>query len=225
MKKSILILFLLSLCISCSSSKNSEEFVNKAEGRYLFNANEVLEVYFKEQELYVKWRGRDDIKPLKVSEKSFYMKEMNEKMIFITEPTIQIKLAEKTEHKGVKYHFKKMAANEKTPHEYFANKEYKKALEGYLKIKKQDSLNPVIREYEINGIGYSYLREKEFEKAIEIFKINTVLHSNSSNTFDSLAEAYLSNKDTTNAIVNYKKALSINSENKGALRSLKKITK
>ncbi len=225
MKKSILFLLLLSLCLSCSSSKNSEEFINKVEGRYLFNANEVLEVYFKEQDLFIKWRGKKDIKPLKVSDNSFYMKEMNEKLIFATDPNVHIYLSEKTEHKGVKYHFKKMDINEKTPHEYFENKEYNKALEGYLKIKEQDSLNPIIREYKINGIGYSYIREKELEKAIEIFRINTELHSNSSNTFDSLAEAYLKNKDTANAIINFKKALSINSENESAKRNLKKIMK
>ncbi|MDX6747347.1 hypothetical protein SHK09_11130 [Polaribacter sp. PL03] len=225
MKKYLLSLFLLVICISCSSSKNSEVFIENAEGRYLFNANEVLEVYFKDKELFVKWRNRDDIKPLKLNDSSFYMKALNEKIMFVNLPKMHIELAEKTEHKGVKYHFRKMIANEKTPNEYFEAKNYKKALETFLEIKKQDSLSPVIREYNINKIGYNYLEGNEIGKAIEVLKINTYLYPKSSNTYDSLGDAYLKAKDTTNAVENYTKALSINSENNSALRMLKKITK
>ena len=108
MKNYILPLFFLFLCISCSSTKNSENFISSTTGRYLFNANEVLEVYFKEKEMFIKWRGKEDIQPLKVNDSSFYMKELNEKLLFMSSPEIHIKLAEKTEHKGVKYHFKKI---------------------------------------------------------------------------------------------------------------------
>ncbi|AUC84132.1 hypothetical protein CW731_01945 [Polaribacter sp. ALD11] len=216
------ILFLL--CISCASPKNSEDFISETTGRYLFNANEVLEVYFKEKELFIKWRGREDIQPLKVNDSSFYMKELNEKIIFVGAPKIHIKLAEKTEHKGVEYLFSKMKPGEKTPTEYFEAKNYNKALKAFLEIKKQDSLSPVIRQYTINRTGYNYMKNNEFEKAIEILKINTQLYPKSSNTFDSLGDAYLEAKDTVNAIDNYNKSLSINSENSSSLRMLKKIT-
>tara|TARA_R110002049_G_scaffold31538_5_gene106635 strand:+ start:228 stop:908 length:681 start_codon:yes stop_codon:yes gene_type:complete len=224
MKNYLLPLFLLLFCFSCSSPKNSENFIANTSGRYLFNANEVLEVYFKEKELFIKWRGKEDIQPLKVSDSSFYMKEMNEKILFVSKPKTHIELAEKTEHKGVKYVFRKMKADEKTATEYFKDNEYDKALEAFLEIKKQDSLSPTIREYNINRIGYTYLKENNINKAIEIFKINTVIHPTSSNTFDSLGDAYLKAKDTTNAIDSYTKSLAINSENSSSKRMLKKIT-
>ena len=34
------------LLTSCNNSKNSQEFINSTKGKYLFNSNETLEVYF-----------------------------------------------------------------------------------------------------------------------------------------------------------------------------------
>ncbi|WP_299670084.1 tetratricopeptide repeat protein [uncultured Polaribacter sp.] len=225
MKKYLFPLFLFVLCLSCTSPKNSEDFIANTTGRYLFNANEVLEVYFKEKELFIKWRGKDDIHPLKVNDSSFYMKELNEKIMFVSQPEIHIELAPKTEHEGITYHFKKMNADEKTPNEYFEAKEYDKTLAAFLEIQRKDALSPEVRERRVNDIGYSFLRDKEYEKAIEIFKINTVLYPKSSNTFDSLGDAYLKIKDTAKSIENYKKALAINPENRSSLRMMKKIDK
>jgi len=58
-----------------------------------------------------------------------------------------------------------------------------------------------------------------------LFKINAILYPNKSNVFDSMVEAYFLKKDTANAIINFKKALAINPENKNSERFLKKITK
>ena len=101
MKKLIYPLLTLILLSSCTSQKNSEEFITSAKGRYLFNANEVIEIYFKDQILHAKWRGNDDIKLLKVSDSAFYMKELNEKMQFVSKPEMHIELAPKREHEGV----------------------------------------------------------------------------------------------------------------------------
>jgi tetratricopeptide (TPR) repeat protein len=224
MKNLLQVLFLV-LCFSgCSSPGNSDTFIKETTGRYLFNVNEVLEVYYKEQVLFVKWRGREDIQPLKINDSSFYMKELNEKIIFITTLKTHIELDEKTEHKGVKYHFKKLDIGEKTPKEYFDAEDFENAKIGFMKIQKTDSLNPAIKQIVLSRVGYNYLNNKDFKKAIEILKINTLLYPSSSNTFDHLGDAYLKTKDTTNAIVNYTKALSINPENRGSLRMLNEIS-
>jgi tetratricopeptide (TPR) repeat protein len=210
---------------SCTSQKNSENFIKTNTGRYLFNVNEVLEVYFKEKVLYVKWRGNERISPLKVNDSSFYMKELNEKIVFISLPQTHIELAPKKEHEKIKYHFKKMTAGEKTPNEYLAVNDFNNALKAFTAIQKKDSLNPVIRERQLNRLGYAHLNQKEDAIAIEVFKINTILYPRSSNTFDSLADAFLKKGDTINAIDNLKKALGINPENRRSESTLKKITK
>tara|TARA_R110002074_G_scaffold155215_2_gene310932 strand:- start:533 stop:1213 length:681 start_codon:yes stop_codon:yes gene_type:complete len=224
MKKLSYLLILCILISSCTSQKNTEDFINATSGRYLFNANEVLEIYFEEAEMHAKWRGNDNIELLKVSDSSFYMKELNEKMIFVSNPTMHIELAPKTEHDGIIYHFDKMAKGEKTPDEYFKAKEYEKALTGYLNIQQKDSLNPTIKERTLNKLGYNYLRNKEYDNAIEIFNINKALYPKSSNVYDALGDGYLAKKDTTNAIVYYQKTLAINPENSNAKKAYKKLT-
>ena len=225
MKKILFPLLLLLLLSNCTSQKNSEDFINSTSGRYLFNDNEVIEIYFKEAVLHAKWRGNNDIELLKVNDSSFYMKELNEKMIFISKPNMHIKLAPKREHDSIQYHFRKMKINEKIPSEYFEAKEFDKALLAFKVIQEKDSLSPVIRERFLNRLGYRYVRKNNFDSAIEIFKINTVLYPKSSNVFNSLGEAFFLKKDTVNAILNFKKSLTINPENRNSKRFLKKITK
>ena len=181
----------------------------------------LLEFPLMKMKLNVRWRGKDNIEPLKVNDSTFYMKEMNEKIIFVMQPKVHIKLAEKREHDGKKYQFDKLAEGEKAPREYLLNGEYNKALHGYLAIQKKDSLDRTIRERTFNRLGYRAIREKKFQKAIEIFKINTILYPKSSNTYDSLGDGYWQLKDTINAVANFKKALSINPENRRAIRFLK----
>lgn len=223
--KRILLFLTAILLISCGNSKNSPEFISSVSGKYLFNSDESIGISFEEGVLYVSWRGKDNIKPLKVNDSTFYIQEMNERIIFIQQPTTHIVLAEKREHDGKKYKFEKLLEGQKTPREYFKEKEYKNALNGYLAIQKKDSLDRSINEWTMNRLGYRYLNDNKFDEAIELFKINTQLYPKSSNTYDSLADAYLRKKDTTNAITFYTKALSINPENRSSKRMLDKITK
>lgn len=225
MKKLFFTLLSLSLLASCTSQKNSEEFMNSTSGRYLFNANEVLEIYFEDAEMHAKWRGNDNIELLKINDSSFYMKELNEKILFVSTPETHIELAPKTEHKGTLYHFKKLEAGEKTPSEYFKAKEFDKALLAFKAIKEKDSLNKTVREWRLNRLGYDFIRNHDYDSALEIFKINTELYPKSSNVFNSLGEAYFLKKDTLSAIDNFKKSLAINPENRNSKRFLKKITK
>ena len=147
--------YLLSIffLFSCGDSKNSPEFIEMAEGRYLFNSNEALDVYFENEILKVKWRGLD-MTPIKANDSSFYLKEMNEKLVFVSKPKIHIELAPKREHEGQKFVFSKLKKGEKTPMEHFIDQEYDKALQGFLAIKQKDSLDRTIREWTINSNGY-----------------------------------------------------------------------
>ena len=225
MKKTLFILFTFILLTSCTSQKNKDSFIEATSGRYLFNANEVLEIYFEDAIMHAKWRGNDDIELLKVNDSAFYMKELNEKMIFVSKPKMHIELAPKTEHKGVIYRFDKMEKGEKTPSEYFNDKEYDKALTAFKTIKEKDSLNPNVSERRLNSLAYRFLRKEEYDEAKELFKINMALYPNSSNVYDSMSDLYFSKKDTVNAIIYYKKALAINPENRSSKARLNRLTK
>ena len=41
--------------------------MNTSKGKYLFNSNETIEVYFKDGILKIKWRGKN-LKPIKVND-------------------------------------------------------------------------------------------------------------------------------------------------------------
>lgn len=68
----------------------------------------------------------------------------------------------------------------------------------------------VSTEVELNNYGYQLLAQKQQDKAIEVFILNTQRHPKSANTFDSLGEAYALGGDKKNAILNFKKSLSLN---------------
>ncbi len=65
-------------------------------------------------------------------------------------------------------------------------------------------------ENELNNYGYQLLNTGNNDKAIEILTLNTQRHPKSANTWDSLGEAYATKGDKKNAIINFKKALSMN---------------
>ncbi len=65
-------------------------------------------------------------------------------------------------------------------------------------------------ETELNTYGYQLLGQGQTDKAIEIFILNTKRNPNSPNVWDSLGEAYATKGDKKNAIINFKKSLSMN---------------
>lgn len=229
MKFNYFIFFLVFvLFYGCSNNSNDPQFIKKATGRYLYNSDEVIEVYFEENDMFIVWRGAKKIKPLKVDDATFFIKEMNEKIQFLTNPANQkdfMVLVSKEKKAPIVFNFMKLNEDEKVPSEYLKNKEFDKALEGYLAIRKKDSLDSSIDEKYLNSLGYKTLREKNFELATAIFKINVALYPKSSNVYDSLAEAYMKSGDTIKAIENYQMSLTFDSGNNRAKNLLKKLEK
>ncbi|MDG1160478.1 MAG: hypothetical protein P8M76_00235 [Flavobacteriaceae bacterium] len=196
--------------------------MNTSKGKYLFNSNETIEVYFKDGILKITWRGKN-LKPIKVNDSSFYVKEINEKLVFMSKPEMHIELAEKREHKGEKFYFKKIAQEEKTALEYFKNKEYTNALNAYIKIQQNDSLDPVIDLYRLNSMANKYIRANKIVEAKELILINIALYPQKSLVYDSMGDAFKKENDTVKAIEYYKKSLVINPENRNSLRNLEKL--
>ena len=68
----------------------------------------------------------------------------------------------------------------------------------------------IATEAELNTYGYTLLGAGNNDKAIEVLILNTQRHPKSANTWDSLGEAYATKGDKKNAIINFKKSLSMN---------------
>jgi len=65
----------------------------------------------------------------------------------------------------------------------------------------------------LNRIGYMLLGKQQIQWAVEIFKINVELFENNSNSWDSLGDAYLANKQKDQAIASFQKAIELGSKN------------
>ncbi|WP_158267148.1 serine hydrolase [Chitinophaga niastensis] len=83
----------------------------------------------------------------------------------------------------------------------------------------------VIGENQLNSMGYLLLRDKNITDAIAVFTQNTKDYPDSYNVWDSLAEAYMGQGNTTLAIQYYEKSLVLNPKNQNAVDKLKKLKK
>jgi CubicO group peptidase (beta-lactamase class C family) len=78
-------------------------------------------------------------------------------------------------------------------------------------------------EGEMNQVGYVLLQNGKVKEAIEIFKINTQAFPDSWNTYDSLGEAYMNDRQKEKAIENYERSIEMNPENANGKEMLAKI--
>nr|WP_315203670.1 serine hydrolase [uncultured Flavobacterium sp.] len=96
--------------------------------------------------------------------------------------------------------------------EVISNKGLETGKENYKK--RPSKIN--ILEYILNTKGYEYLSQKNYDKAIDIFTMNTFVFPKSANAFDSLGETYMNKGDKDLAIKHYEKSLQLNPNNGNA---------
>ncbi len=218
-KVAILILIVSALFISCGNSvEYSETFKKETSGKYLYNLDELILVYYEGNTLVLNWKG-GKIEPVTLGESEFFVPDMYNKFRFAQHPETKeryLSIVDKDNPDKITYDYLKVADDYKTPSQHLEAGNYEEALAGYLKIKEQDSTSSYINEWGFNSKGYRHIRNKEYDKAIGVLELNSKLHPNSSNVYDSLAEAYLRSGDSLQAYTNYKIALEMNSGNKRA---------
>ncbi len=227
--KTLLTSFLLLILIS-SCSKNityTPEHMEQTSGRYLFNQDEVIEVFYDSNDLYIKWKS-GKMKPVVLDENTFFVPDMYQKLRFVKHPDSKeryLGIVSEDDESKVEYAYLKVADTFKTPRMYLRDKDYEKAAASYIALQEQDSTQTVIEESEVNRIGYNLLRDKDYDNAITILKLNVALYPESDNVYDSLGDAYLRKGDSLQAYHNYNKALELNSGNKRAKEFVKSYKK
>ncbi|GGG45341.1 serine hydrolase domain-containing protein [Epilithonimonas arachidiradicis] len=99
-----------------------------------------------------------------------------------------------------------------------------KAIETYYLLKK-NSKNEYSFENpgELNKLGYELLRLGKNNESITIFKLATKEFPKDANLFDSLGEAYFTNKQYDLALESYKKAIGLGGTNGNAKKMIEKI--
>ncbi|WP_234387159.1 prolyl oligopeptidase family serine peptidase [Aquimarina sp. Aq78] len=103
------------------------------------------------------------------------------------------------------------------------NQTYQDLISLYQKLKeKHPKLH--LEEGMLNTLGLRLsFNPKKAEHGINVFLLALHIYPKSANLFDSLAEAYLYNKDYKNAIFNFKKSLELNPGNQNAIDKIKQL--
>jgi len=78
-------------------------------------------------------------------------------------------------------------------------------------------------EGELNTLGYQLLGMKKIKEAVKILELNIEAYSLSSNAYDSLGEAYMTDGSPELAIQNYEKSLKLDPKNTNAVEKLKEL--
>lgn len=91
------------------------------------------------------------------------------------------------------------------------NQGVENAIDQYKKLKSENPEKYEFGENELNALGYQLIELDRIDEAIKIFLLNKEEYPQSANTYDSLGDAFLANGDTTNALINFKNALAIDS--------------
>tara|TARA_R110002072_G_scaffold261323_4_gene420105 strand:+ start:713 stop:1906 length:1194 start_codon:yes stop_codon:yes gene_type:complete len=109
----------------------------------------------------------------------------------------------------------------------------------YMKDMRTKSVESIIKYYKnrfggkfsppettINTLAYRFLGSENNQdklKSLKLFQLNIANYPNSSNAFDSLGKAYLTNGDNRKALENYKKALTLNPKSKILKQIIKEL--
>jgi thiol-disulfide isomerase/thioredoxin len=83
----------------------------------------------------------------------------------------------------------------------------------------------IVSEGELNACGYVLLARKEWQEALNVFRINANLFPKSPNCFDSLGEIYLKMGNKPKAIAAYEQALLLDPTNKKLAEKVEKLKK
>jgi hypothetical protein len=97
------------------------------------------------------------------------------------------------------------------------------AVKEYRELKAADPAGYDFGEEELNSLGYQLIGRKRIKDAIAIFKLNVEAYPQSSNTYDSLGEAYLDDGNKELAAENYERSLNLDPSNGNANEKLKQL--
>jgi tetratricopeptide (TPR) repeat protein len=119
------------------------------------------------------------------------------------------------EYDALRFIFKSNRFPKNQPYNQYFNKQYSALQlrqmidEHYKKMSAERGYTVRPPESEMNGIGYAFLQQKDYEKAAMFFQVNIDNYPKNFNVYDSMGDYYLTREDKPNAEKYFKKALSI----------------
>jgi CubicO group peptidase (beta-lactamase class C family) len=97
------------------------------------------------------------------------------------------------------------------------------AIGHYKKLKTEKPEEYDFAENQLNRLGYQLIQLDHIDDATKIFRLNQEEFSQSANTYDSYGDALLASGDTTNSLINFKKAIAMDSTLTGTKEKIMRI--
>jgi CubicO group peptidase (beta-lactamase class C family) len=193
-------------------------------GRYAYESDEVITVYRESGRLFFKYLRWEPMEVVKVGNNLFVRKERRTPFAFKVNPTDgRQNIVFQYKDKAEEFKYPRMQEGVNVPYEWLTEGNFDKAVEEYKALMKKSPEDPAIVEETLNGNGYDLLAQGNGKLAAEVFRLNTVLYPESSNAYDSYAEACMEIGETDLAIENYRKSLKLNPENINAKKKLEEL--
>jgi CubicO group peptidase (beta-lactamase class C family) len=120
---------------------------------------------------------------------------------------------------------RRMKEDEHIPLELIERGERDAAVRAYSALKVANAADEMVNEERLNFLGYELMNGGKLKQAQDIFFVNMQLYPKSANVYDSYAEACMKQGDKELALVNYKRALSMDPKNTNAARVVAELEK
>ena len=121
--------------------------------------------------------------------------------------------------------YEMMEPGDSTPLEKLMDGRVEEARREYLAFQAEDPDHADLQEARFNRLGYQLLRQEDLDGALAVFELNTVLHPDSGNVFDSFGEGLLAAGKEEEAVAAYRKALELDPGNSNAVKTLEMLEK
>ncbi|HSF55465.1 MAG TPA: serine hydrolase [Algoriphagus sp.] len=200
-------------------------FVGQITGRYRIDGNRLIEIFEKDSLLFGKSLGENPSELIRIADSVYVRRENNQLIKFRVNPEsdkMEMVLLDPGDE-AVIATLVKMNVEETIPIETLTSGQFDSALEEYQALKKQNPSDQTVSENNLNNIGYQFLNLDKLKWAQDIFKVNMMLYPNSSNVYDSYAEACMKLGELDLALENYQKSLSLDPKNTNAEKMIAEI--
>jgi len=193
-------------------------------GRYRSEKYELIKIYADGDRLFLQKNAEEPEELFKVAANTYALRNWEAQTKIVRNPSDHIRyIASVLSTDSVSFVNPELKTEEKVPFEFILDDQFEKALSAYKQAKTESPEHFALSQPYINRLGYRFLKTKEFKKAIDIFKVNTILYPNSGDVYDSLGEAYLAAGDKNQAKLNYLLSLKLDPNNMNAAKIIKSL--
>ena len=195
------------------------------EGRYRSGNESMTTVYRKGDEIWSKELGGNETELVRIADSTFVTRESDRHIRFRLDKTSgDRQLTVINPYTGdTAAVYTLMKPGEKLPYEQLIKGDFAGALDAYQRLAKSHPKDAAVDEGRLNQLGYQLLGSGKTKLAQQLFEINIHLYPNSSNVYDSYAEASMKLGDLDRAAANYKKSLTLDPNNDNAVKMLGEI--